>query len=65
MGYPRHMPEYKYVSLPTDGKQIRSADVDAYATVELNETYIAAGWEVANVTRPAAIGPIGFLLIKR
>jgi hypothetical protein len=65
MGYPRHMPEYKYVSLPTDGKQIRSADVDAYATAELNDTYIAAGCPPPPAPPPAPLGPIGFLLIKQ
>lgn len=56
------MPEYKYVSLPTAGKEVRSEDVDAYASAELNRVYVAEGWEVVNVTRPVAIGRIGFLL---
>lgn len=54
--------EYKYVSLPSSGKETRSNDVDAYASKELNDKYAAKGWEVVNVTRPAVIGPIGFLL---
>lgn len=54
------MAEYKYVSLPTEGKRIRN-DPEAGATEELNE-YAAAGWEVVGVTRPGPIGPIGFLL---
>ena len=53
--------EYKYVSLPTNGKQIRSEHVDEYASLELN-SYVADGWTVVNVTRPNVIGPIGFLL---
>lgn len=56
------MAEYKYVSLPTEGKQIRSEDVDAFASAELNEKYASQGWEVVTVSRPASIGPIGFLL---
>lgn len=56
------MTEYKYVSLPTLGKEVRSDDVNAFASKELNEEYVAKGWEVVNATRPAAIGPIGFLL---
>lgn len=56
------MAEYKYVSLPSDGKQIRSAEVDAYASAELNTEWVSNGWEVVNVTRPSVIGPIGFLL---
>jgi len=56
------MPEYKYVSLPTDGKQVRSNEVDAYASAELNRVYVSEGWAVVNATRPASIGPIGFLL---
>jgi len=56
------MAEYRYVSLPSDGKEIRSEQVDAYASAELNLEWISQGWEVANVTRPAAIGAIGFLL---
>lgn len=58
------MAEYKYVSLPSDGKQIRSGDVDAYASAELNATYVSQGWVPVTVSRPAAIGPIGFLLVK-
>jgi len=56
------MAEYKYVSLPTDGKQTRSEDVDAYASAELNEQWVANGWVPVNVTRPVNIGRIGFLL---
>jgi len=56
------MAEYKYVSLPTVGKEVRSERVDEYASAELNEKWVSAGWEVVNVTRPAAVGPIGFLL---
>jgi len=56
------MAEYKYVSLPTNGKQTRSEDVDAYASAELNEKYASQGWEVVNAVRPMNIGPIGFLL---
>lgn len=56
------MSEYKYVSLPTDSKQTRSENVDAYASEELNTVYVAAGWEVVNATRPVNIGRIGFLL---
>lgn len=54
--------EYKYVSLPSVGKQIRSDDVDRYATEELTNVYVNEGWEPIAVTRPAGIGPIGFLL---
>lgn len=57
----RAMTEYKYVTLPTNGKQVRSADVADYASAELNE-YVKAGWDVVNATRPDVIGPIGFLL---
>ena len=56
------MPEYKYVSLPTVGKQVRSEQVDEFATAELNEVYVAEGWEVVNATRPVNVGRIGFLL---
>jgi hypothetical protein len=56
------VPEYKYVSLPSSGKEVRSGDVDRYASEELNRVYVPDGWVVENVTRPAAIGPIGFLL---
>jgi hypothetical protein len=56
------MAEYKYVSLPTDGKETRSEKVDMYASDELNRVWVAAGWEVVSVTRPMNIGPIGFLL---
>ena len=56
------MAEYKYVSLPTGGARIRSAMVDEYASEELNEVWVAAGWKPISVTRPAPIGPIGFLL---
>lgn len=56
------MPEYKYVSLPTVGKEVRSDDVDEFATAELNRVYVADGWEVVNATRPMNIGKIGFLL---
>ena len=58
------MAEYKYVSLPTDGKQTRSEDVDAYASAELNDKWVAAGWVPVNVSRPVNIGRIGFLLVK-
>ena len=58
------MAEYKYVTLPTEGKQIRSSAVDEYASTELNEKYASQGWEVVNVSRPSGIGPIGFLLRK-
>lgn len=54
--------EYKYVSLPTSGKEGRSEDVDAYASDELNRVWVSQGWTVANVTRPQVIGRIGFLL---
>ena len=56
------MAEYKYVSLPTNGKEIRSANVDEYASRELNDVWAAQGWEAVSVTRPSPIGPIGFLL---
>lgn len=55
------MAEYKYVSLPTGGKRIRSAHVAEYATEELAE-WVSQGWEVVNATRPTPTGPIGFLL---
>ena len=56
------MAEYKYVSLPTAGHEIRSEQVDAYASEELNRDWIPQGWEPVRVTRPASVGPIGFLL---
>lgn len=56
------MAEYKYVSLPTEGREIRSGDVNRYATEELNRLVAAEGWEVVNTVRPSLIGPIGFLL---
>ena len=56
------MTEYKYVTLPSIGKHVRSSNVDHFASDELNNVYVAAGWEVVNATRPAVIGPIGFLL---
>jgi hypothetical protein len=56
------MAEYKYVSLPTSGKETRSADVDRYASEELNRVYVTEGWDVVNAVRPRNIGPIGFLL---
>lgn len=56
------MAEYKYVSLPTVGKQIRSGDVAEHANAELNEQWVSTGWEPVSVTRPDPIGPIGFLL---
>ena len=56
------MPEYKFVTLPTEGKQVRSSGVDAYASAELNEVYVSQGWEVVDVTRTTTVGPIGFLL---
>jgi hypothetical protein len=58
------MTEYKYVSLPTTGREVRSEDVARYASEELNRLCAAEGWEVVNATRPASIGPIGFLLRK-
>jgi hypothetical protein len=30
------MAEFKYVTLPTDGKQVRSGQVDEYASAQLN-----------------------------
>jgi hypothetical protein len=56
------MAEYKYVSLPTPGKEVRSEDVEVYASAELNRDWVSKGWEVVNVTRSAPIGKIGFLL---
>jgi hypothetical protein len=56
------MTEYKYVSLPSTGKEIRSERVDEFASSELNSVWVSDGWEVVNATRPAPIGPIGFLL---
>jgi hypothetical protein len=56
------MAEFKYVSLPTVSKQVRSDDVEEYASAELNEKWVAEGWEPVSVSRPQAIGPIGFLL---
>jgi hypothetical protein len=56
------MAEYRYVSLPTAGKQVRSEHVADYASAELNEICADGGWEVVSATRPAPIGPIGFLL---
>lgn len=56
------MAEYKYVSLPTEGKEVRSGQVDEYATAELNREWVANGWDVISTTRPNPIGPIGFLL---
>lgn len=56
------MAEYKYVSLPSAGKEVRSERVDEFASAELNREWVSRGWEVVNVTRPASIGPIGFLL---
>lgn len=53
--------EYKYVILPTNGEETRSADVDSYASEELNRLCTTGKWEVVNVTRPSSIGPIGFL----
>ena len=58
------MPEYKYVSLPTVGKQVRSERVDEYASIELNALCASEGWTVVNVVRPMNIGPIGFLLVR-
>jgi hypothetical protein len=48
------MAEFKYVTLPTDGKQIRSGQVDEYASVELNEKYVSQGWEPVAVSRLAS-----------
>lgn len=56
------MAEYKYVSLPTAGREVRSEQVADFATAELNRVYVSEGWEVVSVTRPAPIGQIGFLL---
>jgi|GEM_PF-6137244 len=56
------MAEFKYVSLPTAGKEVRSDQVDAFASAELNAEYVSAGWNVVNATRPVNIGRIGFLL---
>ena len=56
------MAEFKYVSLPTAGKEVRSPDVEAFASAELNRDYVAQGWLPVSVTRPASIGAIGFLL---
>lgn len=56
------MTEYKYVSLPSSGRQMRSSEMEEHASNELNEVYVAQGWEVVNATRPALQGQIGFLL---
>jgi hypothetical protein len=56
------MAEYKYVSLPTPGKEVRSDHIDVYASAELNRDWVSKGWEVVNVTRPSLLGKIGFLL---
>lgn len=56
------MAEYKFVSLPTAGKEVRSERVDEFASAELNEKWVSEGWEPISVSRPSAIGPIGFLL---
>lgn len=56
------MAEFKFVQLPTDGKQVRSNDVEQYASAELADKWVAEGWEPISVTRSAPIGPVGFLL---
>lgn len=56
------MTEYKYISLPSVGKEVRSEAVNDYATAELNTKWVSQGWEVVNATRPSSIGPISFLL---
>ncbi|MFT4211786.1 MAG: hypothetical protein QM626_07910 [Microbacterium sp.] len=56
------MTEYKYVSLPSSGRQMRSNDTEEHASIELNTVYVAQGWDVVNATRPALQGQIGFLL---
>lgn len=56
------MAEYKYVSLPTNGKEVRSENAEEHASRELNDVWVSAGWEPISVTRPSPIGQIGFLL---
>ncbi len=58
------MAEFRYVRLPTDGKQARSEQVDDYANAELATRWVAAGWEPIAIDRSASIGKIGFLLRK-
>jgi hypothetical protein len=53
--------KFKYVTLPQG--QWRSGQEDAKITEQLNE-WVTAGWEPISVTRPAAIGPVGFLFRK-
>lgn len=55
------MPEYKFVTLPTERKAFKTSDLEDRATEELNRL-AAEGWEPVNATRTELIGPIGFLL---
>ena len=54
--------EYRYVSLPTNGKEIRSDNAEEHASRELNEKWVSEGWEPMSAFRPSPIGQIGFLL---
>lgn len=54
--------EFWYISLPAGKRLPRESEEDA-VNRELSEL-VARGWEPVDVTRPAPIGPVGFLLRK-
>jgi hypothetical protein len=56
------MAEYRWVSLPTVGKEIRSERRDDYINAELERDWTSQGWEPVAVQAPSHIGPVGFLL---
>lgn len=56
--------EFWYITLPTaTGQRLKGETVDDHANRELGDL-VGRGWEPISVTRPVAIGAIGFLLRK-